>query len=341
MPDTSGAPYLNLYRTLLNDEAQPYMSHLAVRSLTKVYPPSVQPAVSDISFTVDSGHVLALLGPNGAGKTTVIKCIAGLVLPTEGEIHVLNFSIATARRQAVKQIGAVLEGTRNLYWRLSAWENLLYFGGIRLVPPSQLRRRAEDLLTLMGLQEQKHVEVRRFSRGMQQKLAIAVALLHEPSLLLLDEPTLGLDVEAARTLERTVREVTRQKGIAIVLTTHQMDLAERLADEIFVMNRGKQLAYAPTKTLLNQYDLHRQSVKIQLATVLTNEQEAQLEALLPALAIENHGQERATLLWTAEQQRDLTMLLSQLDRMHVQVESILYQQARLEDVFLSLTQNGR
>ena len=317
------------------------MSHLSVHNLCKIYPSAAQAAVDNVSFSVEAGRILALLGPNGAGKTTVIKCIAGLVLPTQGEIRVLDIPIASAQRQAVSHIGAVLEGSRNLYWRLSAWENLLYFGGIRLVPSHKLRKRADELLTLMGLQDQKHVEVRRFSRGMQQKLAIAVALLHEPSLLLLDEPTLGLDVEAARTLERTVRELAQQRGIAIVLTTHQMDLAERLADEIFVMNQGKQLAYAPTKTLLKQYDLHRQSVKIQLASGLTSEQKVQIEALLPALAIENHVQEGATLQWTAERQSDLTMILSLLDKMNLQVESILYQQARLEDVFLSLTQNGR
>ncbi|MBI1298946.1 ATP-binding cassette domain-containing protein [bacterium] len=316
------------------------MSHLSVHNLCKIYPSAAQAAVDNISFSVESGHILALLGPNGAGKTTVIKCIAGLVLPTQGEIRVLDIPLATAQRQAVSHIGAVLEGTRNLYWRLSAWENLLYFGGIRLVSSRKLRQRADELLTLMGLEEQKHVEVRRFSRGMQQKLAIAVALLHEPSLLLLDEPTLGLDVEAARTLERTVRELAQQRGIAIVLTTHQMDLAERLADEIFVMDGGKQLAYAPTQALLKAYDLHRQSVVVQLMSALSEEQAGRLLALLPSLSIENQGSHSATLQWTVERQSDLTLLLANLDQMQVQVDSVVYQKARLEDVFLSLTRNG-
>ena len=316
------------------------MSHLSVHNLCKIYPSAAQAAVDNISFSVESGHILALLGPNGAGKTTVIKCIAGLVLPTQGEIRVLDVPVASAQRQAVSHIGAVLEGSRNLYWRLSAWENLLYFGGIRLVPSRKLRQRADELLTLMGLQGQKHVEVRRFSRGMQQKLAIAVALLHEPSLLLLDEPTLGLDVEAARTLERTVCELAQQRGIAIVLTTHQMDLAERLADEIFVMDGGKQLAYAPTQALLNAYDLHRQSVVVQLMSALSEEQAGRLLALLPSLSIENQGSHSATLQWTVERQSDLTLLLANLDQMQVQVDSVVYQKARLEDVFLSLTRNG-
>ena len=316
------------------------MSHLSVHNLCKIYPSAAQAAVDNISFSVESGHILALLGPNGAGKTTVIKCIAGLVLPTQGEIRVLDVPVASAQRQAVSHIGAVLEGSRNLYWRLSAWENLLYFGGIRLVPSRKLRQRADELLTLMGLQGQKHVEVRRFSRGMQQKLAIAVALLHEPSLLLLDEPTLGLDVEAARTLERTVCELAQQRGIAIVLTTHQMDLAERLADEIFVMDGGKQLAYAPTQELLKAYDLHRQSVVVQLMSALSEEQAGRLLALLPSLSIENQGSHSATLQWTVERQSDLTLLLANLDQMQVQVDSVVYQKARLEDVFLSLTRNG-
>ena len=139
---------------------QPFLN---VSELHKAYPSAEKPSVAGVSFDIRSGEILALLGPNGAGKTTTVKMIAGLVLPTSGDIQILGVDVVRQRQQAMRHIGAVLEGARNLYWRLSARENLLYFGRLRGVPRRALDQRIDELLALMDLSDHQHKEVRYFS----------------------------------------------------------------------------------------------------------------------------------------------------------------------------------
>ena len=162
--------------------------------------------------------------------------------------------IATLNRdsQALRLIGAVLEGNRNLYWRLTPEENLEYFGVLRGLSRSVARRRGRELLERFELMQKRQTTVQTLSRGMQQKLAIAVALVHEPQLLLLDEPTLGLDVEATENVKLLVREIARE-GCAILLTTHQLNIAEELSDRVAIINRGEIVAEEPTEELIRQF----------------------------------------------------------------------------------------
>src|SRR6266542_981184 len=133
-------------------------------------------AVRDVTLSVPAGQVIGLLGPNGAGKTTIIKMICGLILPSAGTIRLNRYDVARQRAAAVRQIGAVLEGSRNVYWPLSAWQNLLYFGRLKGLRGAEIRPRAERLLTELGLWERRHETVGSYSRGMQQKVAVAAAL---------------------------------------------------------------------------------------------------------------------------------------------------------------------
>jgi len=183
-------------------------------------------AVKPTTLTVPWGQVIGLLGPNGAGKTTIIKMISGLITPTAGTIRVGGYDVARQRPQAVRQIGAVLEGSRNVYWPLSAWENLMYFGQLKGLRAAEIKPRAERLLTELGLWERRHETVGSFSRGMQQKVAVSAALITDPPILLLDEPTIGLDVEAARTFKDWITHLARDEGKTIVLTTHQLEGAQ-------------------------------------------------------------------------------------------------------------------
>jgi ABC-2 type transport system ATP-binding protein len=226
---------------------------ILANGLTKTY--GEQTVVDDISFTLQASEILALLGPNGAGKTTTIKMILGLILPSGGCAEVAGYDMAIEKemRVGVQHVGAVLEGARNAYWRLSVLENLRYFGGLHGLTRKHIDARAQELLSLLGLEQQRDVEVRKFSRGMQQKAAIANALIHDPEILILDEPTLGLDVEASRLLEETVANLAAA-GKAILLTTHVMDLAQRLAGRIFVINQGKEVAHDTTAALIKRFD---------------------------------------------------------------------------------------
>jgi ABC-2 type transport system ATP-binding protein len=208
-------------------------------------------AVQDVSLQIQAGEILAFLGPNGAGKTTTIKMIGGLIRPDAGSVQISGLD-PHRQPQALKQVGAVLEGNRNLYWRLTPLENLEYFGSLRQVPRHLLKPRAQALLEQFSLAEKSQTPVQKLSRGMQQKLAIAVALVHQPKLLLLDEPTLGLDVEASQTVRQLVK-VIAASGCAILLTTHQLDVAEALADRVAVIRMGQIITEKNTQDLIQAF----------------------------------------------------------------------------------------
>jgi ABC-2 type transport system ATP-binding protein len=215
------------------------------------YQGKVIEAVRDVSLSIAAKEVLAFLGPNGAGKTTTIKMIAGLILPDDGKVKIVGRN-PHRDPQALRMLGAVLEGNRNLYWRLTPEENLEYFGVLRGLSRSVARKRGNELLERFDLLPKRRTTVQTLSRGMQQKLAIAVALVHQPRLLLLDEPTLGLDVEATESVKSLVREIARE-GCAILLTTHQLNIAEELSDRVAIIHRGEIIAEKPTDELIRQF----------------------------------------------------------------------------------------
>ena len=178
--------------------------------------------------------------------------ILGLILPTSGSIKLAGYDISTHRNKALQHAGAVLEGSRNIYWRLSARANLEYFGALRGMHGKALKQRIDELLTLVELSDRADEETREFSRGMQQKVALAIAMLHDPDVLLLDEPTLGLDVQSALTIEKAIREMVKQDK-AVLLTTHQMQLAEKLSDRIFVIHQGRKVAEGSPGEITRQF----------------------------------------------------------------------------------------
>ena len=229
------------------------MKVLEVNNLSKGYRVNGKyfEAVRQVSLTLDQGEVLAFLGPNGAGKTTTIKTIAGLVEPNGGSVSVAGLN-PHKNPQALRYVGAVLEGNRNLYWRLTSEENLEYFGVLKGLTRRQARRKGRELLERFELTPKRRTTVQMLSRGMQQKLAIATALIHQPKLLLLDEPTLGLDVEATQTVKVLVKEIA-QEGCAILLTTHQLDIAEELSDRVAIIQNGKIIAQESTRDLIRSF----------------------------------------------------------------------------------------
>jgi ABC-2 type transport system ATP-binding protein len=218
-------------------------------------------AVRDVSLAIAPGEVLAFLGPNGAGKTTTIKMIAGLVRPDAGQVMIAGVD-PHHNPKALKLLGAVLEGNRNLYWRLTPVENLEYFGVLKGLTHKEARRRGLVLLEQFDLLSKRHAPVQSLSRGMQQKLAIAVALTHQPRLLLLDEPTLGLDVEATQNVKALVRAIA-QEGCAILLTTHQLDIAEELSDQVAIIQKGEIIASSPTHELIRQFSGNTYAIVIE------------------------------------------------------------------------------
>ncbi|MCX7594584.1 MAG: ABC transporter ATP-binding protein [Fischerella sp.] len=229
------------------------MKALEAYNLKKIYRQNHQnfPAVQNVSLSIAPGELLAFLGPNGAGKTTTIKMIAGLIQPDAGSVRIAG-SDPHRNPAALQKLGAVLEGNRNLYWRLTPLENLEYFGVLKGMTRRQARQSGTALLERFELMHKRHTPVQQLSRGMQQKLAFAVALVHQPQLLLLDEPTLGLDVEATEDVKVLVREIAAS-GCAILLTTHQLPIAEELSDRIVILQKGEVLTELPTQELIRQF----------------------------------------------------------------------------------------
>ncbi len=210
-------------------------------------------AANAISFGIRPGEVFGLLGPNGAGKTTTVKMVSGLVRPDRGTVYVNHMPVEKKRKQVLRHVGVVLEGTRTSIWPLTPLENLYYYGNLKNVTGKVLRERAHDLLDFIGLKDKKNVQVRRLSRGQKQKLAICIALIADPKVLLLDEPTTGLDVQSSRAIKDKIIEMTRAHGRSVLVTTHDMHVAQELCDRIGIINKGEMVACKPTEELLDLF----------------------------------------------------------------------------------------
>jgi ABC-2 type transport system ATP-binding protein len=309
---------------------------IAVTDLTKVFQRSKREpvlAVDHLRLAVAPGQVVAFLGPNGAGKTTTIKMLCGLVIPTGGQVRLNGYDVSRERAMAVLQIGAVLEGARNVYWQLTAWQNLLYFGRLKGLSRRQIVPRAEQLLRALDLWDVRHQAVGGYSRGMQQKVAIAAALITDPPILLLDEPTLGLDVQTARTVKDWLVRLTHEQGKTILLTTHQLALAQDVGDRVAIINHGRLLADLPERELLGRF---RQDIyEIRLGSPLDHGAGAWLDGLsVSSVDGETHIRgpipDQARLYDVLEHVRALRLEL-------IAVEPV---EPSLEDVFVQLLEEA-
>jgi ABC-2 type transport system ATP-binding protein len=207
---------------------------LVLTGLRKVF---TKPAVDDLDLTVRAGELYALLGPNGAGKTTTLRMVAGLLRPDAGSISVFGVD-ALSDPRAAKRLVAWLPDEPMLYDKLTPMEYLQFVAGLWGVDPDKARAKAEELLRWLDLWEQRNQRCEGFSRGMKQKAALAGALIHDPSLLILDEPLTGLDASVARQVKDLLQERVKA-GATVILTTHILEVAERLADRIGIIQSGK------------------------------------------------------------------------------------------------------
>ena len=198
-------------------------------------------ALGGISLTVSKGELFGLIGPNGAGKTTTIKILTTLLTPTSGTARILGLDITKDVYEIRRRIGIVFGGERGLYNRVTAAENLRYFADLYGVPQHEIGGRVERMVKLVGLEGRENERVEKYSRGMKQRLHIAKALIHDPELVFLDEPTIGLDPGGARDIRNMVRDMKRD-GKTIFLTTHNMFEADELCDRIAVISKGEIVA---------------------------------------------------------------------------------------------------
>src|SRR5574341_461069 len=198
-------------------------------------------AVDGIDLRVEEGEIFGVLGPNGAGKTKTLRMLATLLEPTSGRARVLGIDVRERPREVRARLGAMLSGERSLYWKLTGRENLEYFAALYHVPLRETRARIDRALGEVKLADRADDYVERYSTGMRQRLALARALLPDPPLLILDEPTVGLDPQAARDLRERVRDLRRQ-GRTVLLTTHYMEEADQLCDRVAIIDHGRIVA---------------------------------------------------------------------------------------------------
>lgn len=216
------------------------MTQIVIKNLRKEFKNKrdVFVAVEDVSFKLESGKVVALLGPNGAGKTTLVQMIAGYLQQTSGDILV-DDKVLTPKIRKQFQMGIVLGGELGFYGNATTKENLVFFAHLKKVSRKHITQEVERVLNLVDLFDVKDKRVNEFSRGMRQRLHIARALLNKPKIILLDEPTTGLDVEIARNIRELIKELAQKEQIAILLTSHMMSEIEFLADNILLIGAGK------------------------------------------------------------------------------------------------------
>lgn len=231
---------------------------ILVNQLNKVYkkPFSRQKglrAVRDVSFRVEPGEIFGLLGPNGAGKSTIIKMLTGLVRPSSGQIILGGHDIARQPGMAYRKLSAVLEGNRNIYWRLTPLENLYYFANLRGLSTRQIAPRAARLLELLQIQGKKKNMTQHLSRGMLQKLALATALITDPEIILLDEPILGLDVMSSRAIKTLIRQIAREEKKTVLITSHQMGFVQEMADRVGIIHQGQLVKMGTISDLRNVF----------------------------------------------------------------------------------------
>lgn len=214
------------------------MALLTVDKLSKTYQATNKKAVKDISFTIDHGDIVAFLGANGAGKTTTLKMILNLVSPDHGKVYFEGKEMTNSNLLLLKNTGVLLEGSRNMFWSLSPIENFIYWGGQRGLSRKEAEHNGLQLLKKFGLLDKKDTTITSLSRGMQQIVGICCAMIAQPKLLILDEPTLGLDLKSAQIVINILKELSAN-DVGILITTHQLDFAQKVAKKILLINHGE------------------------------------------------------------------------------------------------------
>ena len=312
---------------------------LEVSGLTKVFP-GRKPvtAVNGITFKVDAGEVVGLLGPNGAGKTTTIKCILGLVRPTAGQVSINGFDQRTHYRQLLRQVAAVLEGSRNIYWRLTVMENVLLFAGLHGISRREARPYAEHLLESFHLMERKDAEVRSLSSGMKQKTAVACALAKRTPLVFLDEPTVGLDVETSYDLRRVLRDLAAGEGRTFVISSHDMHVIQDVCGRVVIISGGRIIANNTVEDLLSLF--RTRSYNFTLAGTLDGTLTEGLARAFPQATVAARG---GQTLVTARLSHggQLYELIDVLRLSGAVIESVSQVEPDLERAYLELVRQGR
>jgi ABC-2 type transport system ATP-binding protein len=320
------------------------MDAIEVRNLRRVFRATIGTirrrtkeviAVDDISFDIRDGELFGLLGPNGAGKTTTVKMLTTLLIPTDGTATILGHDVVHGASAIRPLIGFIFGGERGLYWRLSAKDNLRYFADLYHVDPDVAKRRISELLELVGLAGREDEKVEGYSRGMRQRLHIARCLLHDPQVLFLDEPTMGLDPVGARQLRQVIRNLVAQEK-TVLLTTHYMFEADALCERVAVINHGKIVALdTPEGLKRHAEDLHIVEVEVFGIGHETVDQLRQMPEV-DTVSVENRDQKQALLIHSRIGSAIVPQIMHSLHGNDIRLGKVTVREPTLEDAYVRL-----
>jgi ABC-2 type transport system ATP-binding protein len=288
-------------------------------------------AVEGVSFDVLRGEIFSLLGPNGAGKTTLISMLSCLLKPDSGDALVMGHSIS-AEPQLVKASIGVVPQEVALYSDLSARENLLFWGKMQGMRGAPLAGRVDDVLDVIGLSDRQKERVSTYSGGMKRRVNIAVALLHKPALVIMDEPTVGIDPQSRRSILDNVKQL-RDQGMTVLYTTHYMEEAQELSDHVGIMDRGKLVAVGTQRELVKSVgELNRIQLRLSEATESLLETWKMIEGINDVTSSDG-----IVTVLAADSNRALPRLFESAAGAGVRIVSVDIQEPNLEAVFLRLT----
>jgi len=304
----------------------------------KKEPKALFTAVNGVDLQIERGEIFGLLGPNGAGKSTTIRMLCTLLEPTSGTARVNGFDVVEQANEVRRSLGTLLAGERSIYWKLTGRENLEYFAALYHIPQAIAKKRVDELIERMELKDRANELVEKYSTGMRQRVAIAKALLARPPILLLDEPTLGLDPQAARNLRELIAQL-KQEGHTILLTTHYMEEADQLSDRIGIIDTGKVIALDTPEGLKRRID-QKEVIRLEV----TGWQEyigEKLRGLAEVSSLVARKQDEADL-WEVNLQSNnsravLPKLVESISQNGTRLVNMNIVKPSLEDVFIHLT----
>ena len=305
------------------------MSIVEVKNVTKRFNDKL--VLDNVSYSVNEGEIFGFIGPNGAGKSTLINIMTSLLVPDSGTIKICGHDILKEPIKAKEFIGYVPQDLA-LMEELTAYDNLEFFGALYGLSGKLLKERIAEALKVTGLEDTKKKKVKKFSGGMKRRLNIAVAILHHPKVLILDEPTVGVDPQSRNYIFSFIKNICKEWGSTVIYTSHYMEEIEELCNRVFIMDLGKEVAYG-----------EREQIKASVFSnnkIIIETQNVDAETVIELNKIE--GVEKilesdSVLTLTIGSNFKLANVLSILERDSVNIKKISYEDVKLEDVFLALT----
>lgn len=306
------------------------MSILKVENISKKFDEKL--VLDNISFNVEKGDIFGLIGPNGAGKSTLINIITGIIDPETGSASIGGFDIKKDPIKAKKFIGLVPQELA-LFETMSAYDNLEFFATLYGLKRKVLKDKIDDVLELVGLSDKREKKVKTFSGGMKRRLNLAVAIMHEPEIIILDEPTVGIDPQSRNHIFQYIKEINKEKNTTVIYTSHYMEEVEFLCDDIFILDEGKEIAYG-SKSSVKKMISTNNKVHVETYNVI-KDLISSIENLKGVIDAKSNYKDIDLLV--EEKEFSVKSLLDIMEKEGANIKNINVKEPNLEEVFLALT----